>query len=123
MENIIDSSKVLLKSLKTDYANLQTAFKAETDIEKMDELDVQISKIGKDIVFLESKVISFEIAAQKTSFNSVQLAPLLKEINEHNQETARVIREHTDAVERAKYLASRVTSGAKLVGDILTKIV
>ena len=123
MENVIESSTALLTSLKADYLNLKAAFKAETDIEKMDVLDTQISKMGKDIVDLESKRMAFEVAAKKTSFNPTRLAPLLAEMNAHREETSRVIQEHTDSVMRATYLASRITSGTKLIGSLLAKIV
>lgn len=123
METVIESSTALLASLKADYLNLQAAFKTETDIEKMDELDLQLGKIGKDIITLESKILAFEVAVKKSSFNPDRLAPMLAEITAHREETARAIQEHNDSIAKATYLASRIKSGTQLIGELLSKIV
>ena len=122
MEELIKSSKDMLGCLKAEYENLQVAFKAETDVQKMDDLDTKISQIGKAIVELEIKVLSLEVAAKKSTFDPSRLGPLAKSMSDHCQETSRVIKEYSDSIDQAKYLASRVESGAKLVGNILKTI-
>lgn len=122
MEELINSSKGMRDGLKAEYEKLQAAFKAETDVEKMDVLDVQISKIGKDIVALESNVLSLEVAAKKSSFDPARMKTLAKNMADHGLETQRAIQEHADSVEQAKYLATRVAGGAKIIGDVLKTI-
>lgn len=122
MEELIKSSKGILDGLKAEYDRLQEAFKAETDVNTMDALDTKISQVGKDIVALESKVLSLEVAAKKSSFDPSRLGPLAKSMSDHSQETSRVIKDYSDSLEQAKYLASRVATGAKLVGDVLKTI-
>lgn len=122
MDEMIKSSKAMLDGLKAEYDRLQEAFKAETDVGKMDALDTQISGIGKDIVELETKVLALEVAAKKSSFDPTRYAALSKSFSDHAAETSRAVKEHSDSVEQAKYLASRVATGAKLVGDVLKSI-
>ncbi len=122
MDELIKSSKEIRDGLKAEYEKLQAAFKAETDTDKMDVLDVQISKIGKDFVALETNVLSLEVAAKRSSFDSTRMKALAKNMADHGLETSRVVREHSDSVEQAKYLATRVASGAKIIGDALKTI-
>ena len=122
MEELIKSSKNMLDGLNAEYERLQEAFKAETDIQKMDELDTKIKHIGKVIVELDSKVLSLEVAAKKSAFDPSRLGPLAKSMSEHSQETSQAIKEYSDSIKMAEYLASRVKSGAKLIGDILKTI-
>jgi len=122
MEELIKSSKEMLEGLKAEHDSLQEAFKAETDVNKMDALDTQISQIGKDIVTLESKVTALEVATKKSSFDPSRLAALTKVMSEHAQETSQAIKGYVDSIAGAKYLASRVASGAKLVGNALKMI-
>src|SRR3989338_6325589 len=108
MKELINSAKSMRDGLKAEHDRLQKVFKAETDVNKMDALDTQSSQIGKDIVALESKVLYLEVAAKKSSFAPSRLGPLAKSMSDHSRETSRVIKEHSDSVEQAKYLALRV---------------
>ncbi|MDP3543523.1 MAG: hypothetical protein Q8T11_13720 [Elusimicrobiota bacterium] len=122
MNELIKAAKDLLSDLKGDYDALGESFAAETDLDKMNALDNQISQIGKDIVGLENKVLALEVAAKKSSFDPNELGSLASRMSEHRAETARVIKGHTESVEQAKYLASRVSTGAKLIGEVLRTI-
>lgn len=122
MDELISSLKTLREGLDAEYACLQEVFKVETDVEKMDALDIKMTQLGKDITALATKILAAEVAAKKSSFDPGLMRELAKRVAEHGAKTARAIKEHSDSVEQANFLASRVASGIKLVGDILKTI-
>ena len=122
MEELIKESQALLENYKTEYDRLGELFKAETDVQKMDELDKRIPEIGKDIVNLEVKILNLQQQAKRTKFNPEGLRQFASAIAAHAVETQTAIKTYTDSTKNAQYLASRISSGVSLIADIAKRI-
>lgn len=122
MEELIKESQTLLENYKAEYAHLGELFKAETDVQKMDELDKQIPAIGKNIVNLEIKILNLQQQAKRTKFNPDGLRQFASQIAAHAVETQTAIKSYTDSTKNAQYFASRISSGVSLIADITRRI-